>query len=29
MSFGGDPTAWLDFIDSQMPAILRLVRSTW
>lgn len=29
MSFGGDPTAWLDFIDSQMPAILRLVLSTW
>jgi len=29
MSFGGDPTAWLDFIDSQMPAILRLILSTW
>lgn len=29
MSFGGDPTAWLDFIDSQMSAILRLVLSTW
>jgi hypothetical protein len=29
MSIGGDPTAWLDFIDSQMPAILRLVISTW
>ncbi len=29
MSSGGDPTAWLDFIDAQMPAILRLVISTW
>jgi hypothetical protein len=29
MSFGGDPTAWLDLIDSQMSAILRLVLSTW
>jgi hypothetical protein len=29
MSLGGDPTAWLDFIDSQMPGILRLVLSTW
>jgi hypothetical protein len=29
MSFGGDPTAWLDLIDSQMPAILRLILSTW
>ncbi len=29
MSFGGDPTAWLDLIDSQVPAILRLILSTW
>lgn len=29
MSFGGDPTAWLDLIDSQIPAVLRLVLSTW
>ena len=29
MSFRGDPTAWLDLIDSQMPAILRLIISTW
>jgi hypothetical protein len=29
MSFGGDPTAWLDLIESQVPAILRLVLSTW
>lgn len=29
MSFGGDPSAWLDLIDSQMPAILRLILSTW
>lgn len=29
MSFGGDPTAWLDLIESQVPAILRLILSTW
>lgn len=29
MSFGGDPTAWLDLMDSQVPAILRLILSTW
>lgn len=29
MSFGGDPTAWLDLIDSQVPDILRLILSTW
>ena len=29
MSFGGDPTAWLDLIDSQVPEILRLILSTW
>lgn len=29
MSFGGDPTAWLDLIESQVPAILRLVVTTW
>lgn len=29
MSFGGDPIEWLDFIDTQMPAILRLILSTW
>ncbi|HEY1604908.1 MAG TPA: hypothetical protein VGF77_04860 [Allosphingosinicella sp.] len=29
MSFGGDPSAWLDLIDSQMPAILRLILFTW
>lgn len=29
MNFGGDPTAWLDLIDSQVPAILRLILSTW
>ena len=29
MSFEGDPTAWLDLIDSQVPAILRLIMSTW
>lgn len=29
MSFGGDPTAWLDLIESQVPAILRLVLATW
>lgn len=29
MSFGGDPTAWLDLIESQVPAILRLIVSTW
>lgn len=29
MSFGGDPAAWLDLIESQVPAILNLVLSTW
>lgn len=29
MSFGGDPTAWLSLIESQVPAILRLILSTW
>ncbi|MET3726052.1 hypothetical protein [Sphingomonas trueperi] len=29
MSFGGDPTAWLDLIDSQVPDILRLILSAW
>lgn len=29
MTFGGDPTAWLDLIESQIPAVLRLVLSTW
>lgn len=29
MSFGGDPTAWLDLIDSQVPNILRLILATW
>jgi hypothetical protein len=29
MNFGGDPTAWLDLIDSQVPAILRLILSAW
>ena len=29
MSFGGDPAAWLDLIESQVPAILRLILSTW
>lgn len=29
MTFGGDPAAWLDLIESQVPAILRLILSTW
>jgi hypothetical protein len=29
MSFGGDPAEWLDLIESQVPAILSLVLSTW
>ncbi len=29
MNFAGDPTAWLDLIESQVPAILRLILSTW
>lgn len=29
MSFAGDPAAWLDLIESQVPAILSLVLSTW
>lgn len=29
MRIGGDPEAWLGLIESQVPAILRLVLETW